>query len=227
MAPTGKQRLKVDKAVGEPGGLRSFLRSKKRSRACKRCTKKEVIMELPQYTLKPNVNRMLVPWILKLLGLAALFYGGIYANVRFMFNARIPAFINLFIFVFLIVLVGAQVVLYHVRFGRFSYLFYTNRIEFKGKKSRTFLFDEFSQAEIKQGVFDKMFNTGIIRLSKDFSVGPISNVSQIKEYLEQLVRYHVASQQRFRQGQQQASMKAELSSQGAASQAAARSGNVK
>ncbi|MBW2964813.1 hypothetical protein KY363_05110 [Candidatus Woesearchaeota archaeon] len=175
-------------------------------------------MELPQYTLKPSVNRMVAPWILKLLGLAVLFYFGIYFNVKFAMKMDIPSYINILIFVFLVVLVVTQVLLYHIRFGKYSYKFYTNRIEFEGKKPATFLFSEFQQADVKQGVFDKAFGTGIIRLSKSFSVGPITNVRQIESYLEQLVKYYRYTQERFRAQQQQASMQQEMAGQQAQQQ---------
>lgn len=187
-------------------------------------------MELPQYTLKPSTNRMVVPWIFKLLGLSILFYAGIYFNVKYALKTEIPSYVNILIFVFLIVLIGAQAFIYHIKFGKYKYNFYTNRIEYAGKKPKTFLFSDFQSADLKQGMFDKMFNTGSIRLSKTFDIGPISNVTRIKSYLEQLVQYYRASQQRFRQSEQQASMQREIaasqrpeaaSPQAAPSQAAA------
>jgi hypothetical protein len=160
-------------------------------------------LELPQYTLKPNINRMVAPWILKLLILAVLFYFGIYFNAKFSpLNIDIPPIINMLIFAFLIVLVGTQTFLYHLRFGRYRYLFFTNRVEFDGKKTDTFYFADFVTAELKQGLFDKLFDTGSLVLSKKFSIGPISNVSQLKGYLEQLVHYYQYSQQSYRAQQQ-------------------------
>jgi hypothetical protein len=186
-------------------------------------------MELPQYTLRPNTNRMVVPWVLKLLGLAILFYAGIYLNIRFvakylrisfLSNAEIPAYVNLLIFAFLIVLVVTQVILYRVKFGKFKYSFYTNRVEFEGKKTETFMFTEFQQAELKQNLFDRMFDTGSIRLSRSFSIGPVSGVSQVKAYLEQLVKYHLSMQERYRVQQQQVAMQREVAQQAAAQSSA-------
>ncbi|MBU2561483.1 MAG: hypothetical protein KKD17_04235 [Nanoarchaeota archaeon] len=167
-------------------------------------------MEVPQYTLRPNTNAMVAPWILKLLGLAILFYGGIYFNVRFAMGKSIPPAINLFIFVFLIVLVVTQVILYRVKFGKYKYLFYTDRVEFEGKKTETFFFNDFQQAEVKQKLFEKMFDTGELRLSKIFKIGPISNVTQVRSYIEQLVQYHRAMQERYRVQEQQAAMQKEM-----------------
>ncbi len=161
-------------------------------------------MEIPQYTLRPNTNRMVAPWILKLLGLSVLFYGGIYLNVKFAMNSSIPPIINMFIFAFLVVLIITQVIIYNIKFGKYTYQFFTNRIEYNGKKPATFLFTSFQTAELKQNLFDKMFDTGWIRLDKEFSIGPISNVTQMKGYLEQLVKYYVYMQQQYRSQQQQA-----------------------
>lgn len=175
-------------------------------------------MELPQYTLKPSVNRMVAPWILKLLGLAVLFYFGIYFNVRFAMKTEIPSYVNMLIFAFLIVLVVTQIILYHIRFGKYSYKFYTNRVEFEGKRPATFIFSDFQQAVVRQGLFDRTFGTGIIELSRSFSIGPITNVRQIESYLEQLVKYYRYTQDRFRAQQQQASMRQEMAGQQAQQQ---------
>ena len=167
-------------------------------------------MELPQYTLRPNTNRMVVPWIFKLLGLSALFYFGVFFNAKYALGTSVPSYINLLIFLFLIILIATQTVLYHVKFGKYQYLFYTNRVDFEGKKTKTFMFDDFTEAKLKQGMFDKMFGTGSIVLSKGFSIGPISNVAQMKSYLEQLVQYHRTSEERYRMQQQQIQMQREM-----------------
>jgi hypothetical protein len=174
-------------------------------------------MEIPQYTLKPNTNRMVIPWIFKLLCLSALFYGGIYFNARYALKTEIPAYINVLIFVVLLILIVTQLILYNVRFGKYRYMFYTNRVEYEAKKTSTFLFDEYSASTLRQ----KMLNTGSIQITKTFSIGPISNAAQIKTYLDQLVQYHKAAQERFRIQQQQAAMQQELSRQQQASAPAA------
>ncbi|MBN1544458.1 hypothetical protein JW898_03270 [Candidatus Woesearchaeota archaeon] len=167
-------------------------------------------MEVPQYTLRPNTNAMVAPWILKLLGLAILFYAGIYFNVKFAMGRSIPPAINLFIFVFLIVLVVTQVILYRIKFGKYKYMFYTDRVEFEGKKTETFFFNDFQQAGVKQKLFEKMFDTGELSLSKSFRIGPISNVTQVRSYIEQLVQYHHAMQERSRAQEQQAAMQKQM-----------------
>jgi len=163
-------------------------------------------MEVPQYTLRPNTNAMVAPWILKLLGLAILFYGGIYFNVKYALRMSIPPIINVFIFALLGVLVVTQVILYRVKFGKYAYKFYTNRVEFEGKKDKVCLFTDIEAVSVKHKLFEKMFDTGEIQLSKNFRIGPVSNVTQIKNYLEQLVNYNAAMQQRYRMQQQQASV---------------------
>ena len=45
-------------------------------------------MELPQYKVKPNTIRMVIPWIFKLLALCALFYVGIFINENFFSNQQ-------------------------------------------------------------------------------------------------------------------------------------------
>jgi len=167
-------------------------------------------MELPQYTLRPNTNRMVAPWILKLLGLSILFYGGIYFNVRFGMGKEIPPIINIFIFVFLIVMVVTQIILYNVRFGKYKYSFYTSRVDYEAKSTTAFYFKDFRELELKQGIFDKLFDTGSIKLNKDFVIGPVSNVTQVKSYIEQLLKYYAYMHERYKSLQQQSSMQQQM-----------------
>ncbi|MBW2966965.1 hypothetical protein KY362_00615 [Candidatus Woesearchaeota archaeon] len=165
-------------------------------------------MELPQYMLKPNINRMVVPSAFQLFGLALLFYAGVYFLTMSM-GLNVPGYINLFIIAFLVVLIVAQLFLYHMKFGKYKYEFYTNRIEFSGKKPATFMFTDFQQAELKQNLFDKMFNTGSIKLGKDFKIGPITNPERVKSYTEKLVNYYQSIQRGLKIQQQRAEMQKE------------------
>ncbi|NQU78142.1 hypothetical protein HQ545_00055 [Candidatus Woesearchaeota archaeon] len=168
-------------------------------------------MELPQYTLKPDANRMVAPRIIMMLLLSAFLYIGVRVNFFLIgWDVSIPTFINIFILVLIAVIAATQVILYHIKFAQYKYLFYTNRVEFNGKKTKTFLFSDFSSADLKQGLFDKMFNTGSIRLSKEFSIGPVAHVTQMNTYLEQLIKYYHSSQGSYNLQQQQSAMKQQL-----------------
>ena len=173
-------------------------------------------MELPQYTLHHTIKRMVVPRLILLIIMTPAFYFGIWVNAKLL-GIAIPPVISVFIFLILVVMVSVQSILNYVRFQKFRYLFYTNRIDYEGKKPQTFLYTNFTEAKLKQNMFDKMFNTGSVQLDKTFSIGPISNVTQIKAYLEQLVQYYKFTQQRFRIQQQQQQMKSATQSTSGAS----------
>lgn len=147
-------------------------------------------MELPQYTLKPHNNRMVVPWIFGLLMLSILFYFGIYFNVKFALQSDVPPSINMFIMAFCIVIVVFQLVRYHIQFAKYQYLFYADRIEFQGKKTKVFMLKDTEEITVKKNIFDNMFKTGSIKLSKKFKVGPIINTSQMQAYIQKLVDYN-------------------------------------
>lgn len=170
-------------------------------------------MELPQYTLHHTIKRMVIPRLAMLLVLAPAFYLGIWINARLL-NIDIPGIVAVLIIIVLIVMVAVQSILNYISFQKFKYLFYTNRVEYEGSKPQTFLYTEFSEAKLKQNLFDKMFNTGSIELSKSFAIGPISNVTQIKTYLEQLVQYYRFTQQRYKIQQAEQNMKASTTSSG-------------
>ena len=159
---------------------------------------------------------MVVPRLILLIIMTPAFYFGIWVNAKLL-GIAIPPVISVFIFLILVVMVSVQSILNYVRFQKFRYLFYTNRIDYEGKKPQTFLYTNFTEAKLKQNMFDKMFNTGSVQLDKTFSIGPISNVTQIKAYLEQLVQYYKFTQQRFRIQQQQQQMKSATQSTSGAS----------
>lgn len=154
-------------------------------------------MELPQYTLKPDSNRMVVPWILKLLGLCALFYVGIWINVKLLLKMTIPGIVNILIVIILIALVVVQIILYHVRFNKFKYVFFTNRVEYEGVKPQTFLFSDYQSSELKQNFLDKFFGTGTIVLQPGMSIGPIANAKQIYSYFQQLLKYFQTTRAKY------------------------------
>ncbi|HII71733.1 TPA: hypothetical protein HA265_03180 [Candidatus Woesearchaeota archaeon] len=165
-------------------------------------------MELPQYTLHPTIKRMVLPRAIGLLAMAPVFYLGIYINAKLL-NIQIPVIVTVLIVAVLLVMISVQGILYYVQFQKYKYMFFTNRVDYEGKKPATFLYANFTEAKLKQNLFDKIFNTGSIILNKEFSLGPISNVTQIKTYLEQLVQYYNFSQQRFRMQQAQQKMRDE------------------
>ena len=146
-------------------------------------------MELPQYKVKPNTIRMVIPWIFKLLALCALFYVGIFINVKLLLKSTIPTLVNVFIVIFLLVLVIVQIVLYHLKFGKFKYVFFTNRIDYESNKPETFLFTDYKESHLKQNSLDQMFGTGTIVINNTFNLGPISNAKQVFNYLQQLIKY--------------------------------------
>lgn len=146
-------------------------------------------MDIPQYKLKPNITRMILPQIIKLVALAALFYLGLWFNLKFGFNMEIPAAINVLVAVVLLVLVVLQLVIYHIKYAKFEYLFYPNRIEFHGNKIQTFLFRDFQGIDIKRNVFDTIAGTGTILVQPKFRVGPVSNAKQVIDYMQKLIQY--------------------------------------
>ncbi|MBT7902312.1 hypothetical protein HN587_00495 [Candidatus Woesearchaeota archaeon] len=154
-------------------------------------------MELPQYTLKPNTFRMVTPWIIKLLVLSTLFYTGIILAMKLSLKMEIPSFIHPIIGLVLLALVIIQTILYKVKFGKFKYVFFTNRIEFEGEKPLTFLFTDFKSINIKQDFLDKLFGTGNILLEPNFKIDHISNIKQIEGYLNQLITYFQKSRSSY------------------------------
>ncbi|MBU0461281.1 MAG: hypothetical protein KJ574_01705 [Nanoarchaeota archaeon] len=147
-------------------------------------------MEVPQYSIKPNVNRLVALKIIQLIILAVLFYIALWLNLQLGFNLEIPFMVNILVIVVLVVAVVIELIKFHVVYAQYNYLFYTNRVIFQKKdKLYTFYFKDFEKSELKSNLLDKIMGTGTIVLSKKFKIGPINKPSKVYEYLLKLIDY--------------------------------------
>lgn len=148
-------------------------------------------MELPQYSVKPNVSRILILKITLLLILAIGFYFALWLNLKLGFNMAVPFVVNIAIVLVLVVAVLLELIRFHVVYSQYEFLFYTNRVIFKKKdKIQTFLFKDLKKIDFSQGLLDKIMKTGTIKMNKKFKVGPINKPKKVYEYLLKLIKYY-------------------------------------
>ena len=164
-------------------------------------------MELPQYTTKPSVIRMIVPEFLKMFSLSMLFYVGIKLNFYFL-EITAPSYVDIVLISFLAVVSLAQVVISNRKTSAEQYNFYSNRIErVGGKKPMQILFADVKNITISKNLFDNLFGTAKISVEPNLDMNYITNANQIYYYIQKLVqnyRYSVYSQYYAPQPQQTA-----------------------
>ena len=154
-------------------------------------------MELPQYTTKPSVTRMIVPEFLKMFSLSMLFYFGIKLNFYFL-SIQAKSYWDVIIIAALALLSLVQVMISNSKTTAETYNFYSNRIErIGGKKPMQILFADVKNLTTAKNLFDNLFGTSKITLEPNFEMKFIKNANQIYFYIQKLIqsyRYSVYSQ---------------------------------
>lgn len=140
-------------------------------------------MDYPQYTLKPDLKRIMIPQLLKLIVLCGIFYSGIIFNLKIL-KIDAPIHINILVIIVLFILVLLQTILSHVKSSKLEYKFYQDRIEFNNNK---IYYKEIPEIKLKQNFFDKLFDTKTIILGK-FKISAITNYNEMYAYIEKLAQ---------------------------------------
>ena len=144
-------------------------------------------MDLPLYSTKPSIVRVLIPKIFKLIGLAVLLYTGVWLNLFFM-KIKIPSYINYLIIAIIFVLVLIEALFTYMQTLKDKYYFFAGRVEFRGKLAKTLDFRYVTNMSVSKDLVDKVLGTGTIVVQPDFRVENVSNCDQVFSYLQQLVQ---------------------------------------
>lgn len=161
-------------------------------------------MENPQYTARTDIRRLLIAQFLKVVGLCVLFYTGIVINLKLL-DIEVSSLLNILIVVIVIGLLAAQLVLTYSNSLKRQYLFYTDRIEYAGKKPKTIYFKDVTDISSKRDFLDKVIGTGTIVLEPGFKISSIDKADQTMYYAEKLVenyRSYAQQQPSYQQLQQ-------------------------
>ena len=133
--------------------------------------------DIPEYIIRPNAARILIPSIVMTVFLAFLFYAGILINVTLL-GVSIPGSINILIAAVLGLSVIVQSLLTYLQASKMQYSIYRNRIQIEGAKQQYFMFNVIQELNFKKNFLDTK-----TRLKA------ISNFDQTFVYLKQLLQY--------------------------------------
>ena len=145
------------------------------------------MVEQPQYILKPNLKRLFIPQIFKLVALGVFLYLGLYMNIVLL---GIEVSKNTFYVVdaVVVLVVIADLIMLYLRYLRSEYDFYSDRIEIRDKKEKVVYFSMISNLSFRRDFLDRMFNTCTI-LVGDAEIKSVENSNQIYFYIQKLVSY--------------------------------------
>lgn len=142
--------------------------------------------EQPQYILPQNKARAIIPKTVSLIILGIIFYFGILLNISLLkltgSEETTIQTVSLIV-ILLAIILGITLSLLN---ARKKYFFYRNQIQFGKKK---ILYANITNTAAKQNLFDKIFKTKTIKLSKKFSLKNIPAEIDLQNYLQQLIAY--------------------------------------
>jgi hypothetical protein len=142
--------------------------------------------EQPQYALKQDLKRVLIPKIFQLVGLAVVFYFAIWLNL---FLLGVEDSTKLYVIIgaaiLLVIAVIVEIILVIRKINKNKYLFYPARVEFRGK-AMTYV--NVTNVSFRQNFLDKMFNTGTIVLRPGFLIEKVPNLNEVYFYIQKVVQ---------------------------------------
>ncbi len=141
----------------------------------------------PQYVLKPNLKRLFIPQIFKLIALGALLYLGVYVNIE-VFEIGLSKNIFYMIYAAITLIITSDLILIYLKYSKQAYDFYSDRVEIKGKRPETIYFSQILNISFKRNFLDKIFNTGTIILG-DSEIISVENSNRVYFYIQKLVDY--------------------------------------
>jgi len=142
--------------------------------------------EQPQYVLKQDMKRVLIPKVLQLIGLGIVFYFAIWLNL-FLLEAEdsTKLYVTIAAAIVLVVAIVLEIVLLLQKLNRNQYMFYSTRVEYKGKSMSYVNVDHVS---FRQNFIDKIFMTGTIVLHPGFMIEKVPNLNEIYFYIQKLIQ---------------------------------------
>tara|TARA_Y100000034_G_scaffold72702_1_gene87609 strand:+ start:810 stop:1265 length:456 start_codon:yes stop_codon:yes gene_type:complete len=141
----------------------------------------------PIYELPQSKRRALIPKIIILIVLAAVFYLGILLNISLLDlragQETLTKSISL-IFVIIVIIIGIIITMYH---AKTPYRFYRDHLTINKK---TVKYTEIVNINPKQDFLDKIFKTYAINLGNHLHLRHIPQEIKIQDYLQQLITYN-------------------------------------
>lgn len=142
-------------------------------------------MPEPLYTFQPSLKRALIPKILSLLVLGAIFYLGVLLNLSLLQLNFSEDLIKLgtAILLTMVIIVG---ILLSFRHARQPYLFYPDRLV---HGTENIYYRTITSCTVQKDIWDHLFHTYSLGLGNHLFLRHIPLELNLQEYLQQLVRY--------------------------------------
>jgi hypothetical protein len=138
------------------------------------------------YQLDQKKSKAIVPKIIGLFLLGAIFYIGVLINVSLLRLTAKEETLGKLVGLFMVVAILILGIVLTFKHAKKQYLFFKDKIAF-GKKDLPL--SDVTNTTSKQNLWDKMFKTYHINAGHHFALRHISKETQVETYLQQLVAY--------------------------------------
>lgn len=140
----------------------------------------------PEKVIRINLKRLYLPKVFELIVLGIVLYIAIWINYVLLYKTM-PIEVKLLLILAILVIICIDAILNYLRFAKYSYLIYGDRIEFVGKKNFSLSFNEIVSIGFQTDFYDRLFKTGKIRLN-DKLIEHISDVDTTFFYIQDLMK---------------------------------------
>jgi len=147
-----------------------------------------------QYSIKPNISRILLPQLFELIPGIILLYLLVINLIRM--GQEPSLIVHILVLAILVTAALLQLFVSYLNSAKTAYTIMADRIEITGKMQQTIMLAQVQQVNIRIGLFDRLFGTGTIILD-GFKIRNINNPQQVLQYIQQMVnsaRYYRTAQ---------------------------------
>ena len=138
----------------------------------------------PEYSIKQKPIRVIIPKVLLFAITGVIFYLALLLNFKLL-SIKISSWIHILIFFTLAILLITESFLSFLNSKRLVYNFFADKAV---HKEEIIHYNIVTSIKVKQNLFDRLFNTGMIILEPGFEVKYIENPHHLFAYLERSIR---------------------------------------
>lgn len=142
--------------------------------------------EQPLYVLHQKTSRAVLPKLITLLLLSAIFYGGVLLNINLLeLQPQQETTVQMVALIFLLIIIVTGLII-AVKRARRPYTFYHTKIVHGNKE---ILYSAILNTEPHYDFLGKIFKTYSMNLGNDFHLRHISLEIKIQDYIRQMMEY--------------------------------------
>ncbi len=145
-------------------------------------------MDVPKFSAKPDIARVLVPQTIGLFAMGGIFYALLMTNLSFAFK-QVSNMTNYMIVAGLAVLLTTETVVNYMKTSNMQYHFFNNNVVAKSHgKEESILYNEIPSVTIKRNLLDRLFRTVTLVFTPKFKIKFIKDQNNLHFNIQKIVQ---------------------------------------